>query len=125
MKFKVYEETVDEGSGSVMERLHAFGFKSYREAIQFMTENPRYVGVDLELNDKLYPDVHTEGPHDWIEGKPPTNGDYVWMRGYHFEYPNTKDVVVLGRFDTGGWTEGWEDETGNWFVPEAWMPFDK
>jgi hypothetical protein len=44
--YYLYEETLDEGSGDALERLHSHETKSFAVAQAFLVIHPRYDGID-------------------------------------------------------------------------------
>lgn len=53
----------------------------------------------------------------------PKDGTVVQLRGKYSRYRfETKVEEVEGHYDVGGFTEGWEDERSNWFMPTEWKP---
>lgn len=59
-KYYLYEETIDEGSGSSMERLHGVSADFFVDAQKLLAENPRYSGIDYFNGSEWFYDVQRE-----------------------------------------------------------------
>lgn len=65
--YLLYEETIDDGSGSVIERLHGLRVGTYEAAAAVLLNNRRYSGIDCYDGKDWHHDV---------KGPVPTMGDY-------------------------------------------------
>lgn len=52
----------------------------------------------------------------------PRDGTLIQLRGKWKATDPGEPFVVEGKYDVGGFTQGWETENGTWFCPEAWKP---
>jgi hypothetical protein len=53
----------------------------------------------------------------------PKDGRLLRLRGRRLADPDyISPIIVMGHYDSGGRTEGWETESGAWFVPAEWQP---
>lgn len=52
----------------------------------------------------------------------PRDGTSIKMRGRYRALSDGPLIEVDGRYDSGGYTEGWETDRGAHFNPTHWMP---
>lgn len=52
----------------------------------------------------------------------PRDGTLIQLRGKWKATDPGEPIVIEGKYEVGGFTEGWETEKGAWFCPDAWKP---